>query len=276
MHRAERGTWLGITKQGRLACLTNFREEGQAIIEGRRSRGAIVNSFLKTPPESTETPKDVAHKLIEEGLDGIGGFSLLFGQLRASKSEDGKPRGLAIVSNRSAHPDDVTWILREPNETHALSNTHFDDKTWPKVTDAERLVAEAVQESTSHNESRSELIERFLAILSRDTLPRQKVGEQFEVYMRQLRQSIRIPSIGDINLKMRKDADQIAGATGTPTGKAMINPTGGVYGTQKQSVVLVDWNGHVTFFERTLFDQIGAPINAGEADRTFEFTIEGW
>ena len=276
MHRAERGTWLGITRQGRIACLTNFREEGQAIIEGRRSRGAIVNSFLKTPPESTETPKDVAHALIEEGLDGIGGFSLLFGQLRASKAEDGKPRGLAIVSNRSAHPDDVTWILRDPGETHALSNTYFGDKSWPKVNDAERLVAEAVAESLADQESQGALIERFLAILSRDTLPRQKVGEQFEVYMRQLRQSIRIPSIGDINLRMRKDADQIAGAAGTPTGKAVINPTGGVYGTQKQSVLLVDWKGKVTFFERTLFDQMGAPINVGEADRTYEFDIEGW
>jgi uncharacterized protein with NRDE domain len=276
MHRAERGTWLGITKQGRIACLTNFREEGQNLIEGRRSRGAIVNSFLKTPPGSPETPKDVAHKLIEEGLDGIGGFSLLFGHLRKSKGEDGKQRGLAIVSNRSMHVDDVTWILQNPGETHALSNTHFGDKSWPKVADAERLVAAAVQDSLAAQESQHDLINRFLTILSRDTLPRQKVGEEFEVYMRQLRESILIPSIGDINLKARKDADQIAGASGTPSGTARINPTGGVYGTQKQSVVLVDWDGKATFFERTLFDQMGVPIEKGEADRSYEFQIEGW
>jgi uncharacterized protein with NRDE domain len=276
MHRAERGTWLGITKQGRVACLTNFREEGQAIIEGRRSRGAIVNSFLKTEPDATETPTDVAHRLIEDGLDGIGGFSLLFGQLRGTKTEGGLQRGLAIVSNRSTHPDDVTWILQNPNETHALSNAHFEDKTWPKVIDGERLVAEAVQQSLNIGESKTELIERFLTILSRDTLPRQKVGVEFEIYMRQLRESILIPSIGDINLKKR--ADQIAAATAppTPTGKAVINPTGGVYGTQKQSVILVDREGKVTFSERTLFDQLGAPIAVGEADRKFEYQIEGW
>lgn len=276
MHRAERGTWLGITKQGRVACLTNFREEGQAIIEGRRSRGAIVNSFLKTAPDASETPTDVAHRLIEDGLDGIGGFSLLFGQLRESKTENGLQRGLAIVSNRSTHPDDVTWILQNPNETHALSNAHFEDKTWPKVIDGERLVTEAVQQSLNIGESKDELITRFLTILSRDTLPRQKIGTEFEIYMRQLRNSILIPSIGDINLNKRADAIAAATAPPTPTGTAVINPTGGVYGTQKQSVILVDREGKVTYTERTLFDQLGAPIAVGEADRRFEYRIEGW
>jgi uncharacterized protein with NRDE domain len=47
-----------------------------------------------------------------------------------------------------------------------------------------------------------------------------------------------------------------------------------VYGTQKQSVVLVDKEGKVTFFERTLYDQLGKAIAKGEGDRTFEFEIE--
>jgi uncharacterized protein with NRDE domain len=277
MHRAERGTWLGITKQGRLACLTNFREEGQALIEGQRSRGAVVNSFLKTPADSTETPKDAAHKLIEDGVDGIGGFSLLFGRLNGNVMKtDGKDkeRGLAIVSNRSVHADDVTWILQTPNETHALSNSHFGDKTWPKVNDGERLMKQAILETMNKNESKDDMIDRFLEVLSRDTLPRQKVGEEFEIYMRQLRQSIFIPAIGDINLAKRKDADEVAAANGTPTGTTAANPTGGVYGTQKQSVVLVDKEGKVTFFERTLYDQLGKAIAKGEGDRTFELEIE--
>jgi uncharacterized protein with NRDE domain len=94
--------------------------------------------------------------------------------------------------------------------------------------------------------------------------------------MRQLRQSIFIPAIGDVNLEERKDADQIATGNGTPTGTAVANPTGGVYGTQKQSVILVDKEGRVTFFERTLYDQLGKPIAKGEGDRQFEFDIEGW
>ncbi|KIW08177.1 uncharacterized protein PV09_01108 [Verruconis gallopava] len=276
MHRAERGTWLGITKQGRIACLTNFREEGQAIIEGRRSRGAVVNSFLKTPADSTESPKDAAHKLISEGVDGIGGFSLLFGRLHGENNEKVQERGLAIVSNRSLQPEDVTWILQTPNETHALSNSHFEDKSWPKVQDAERLVKQGVQEAVALKEGKSDMINRFLDILSRDTLPRQKVGEEFEIYLRQLRHSIFIPAIGDVNLVNRKNSDQVAAANGTPTGVAKLNPTGGVYGTQKQSVMLVDRQGSVTFFERTLYDQLGHPIAKGDADRIFEFKIEGW
>jgi len=278
LHRAEQGTWLGITKQGRIACLTNFREEGQAIIQGAKSRGAVVNSFLKTPPGSDETTEKVAEKLIEEGVEGMGGFSLLFGSLRhptTIKEKDGKP-GLAIVSNRSKNVRDVTWLCKEPGETHALSNSHYGDNTWPKVVHAEQMVEDGVRESHADNESKEALIDRLLAVLSVDTLPRQKVGEEWDIYLRQLRNSVFVPAIGTDKLKSTKDADQIAAANGTPDGTAVVCPTSGVYGTQKQTVILVDKNGNVTFFERTLYDMGGKPVPIGKGDRRFDFEVEAW
>ncbi|TKA39155.1 hypothetical protein B0A49_13227, partial [Cryomyces minteri] len=76
LQRDVRGTWLGITKQGRVAVLTNFREEGQNP-SGVRSRGGIVNAFLTTPPDSQETTEQFAKRLVEEeGVKDVGGFSL--------------------------------------------------------------------------------------------------------------------------------------------------------------------------------------------------------
>jgi uncharacterized protein with NRDE domain len=276
-HRPEHGTWLGMTRQGRIACLTNFREEGSKFIEGRRSRGAVVNSYLKTAPESHVSTEDVAQKLIDEGLDGIGGFSLLFGQLRNPETLREKERfGLAIVSNRSEDIRDVAWLCKEPGETHALSNAHYGDTTWPKVVHGEGMVEDGVKESYSNKETKEQLIDRLLDVLSVDTLPRQKVGEEWDIYLNQLRNSVFVPPIGSDSLEARKSADEIAGSSGTPNGTAIFNPTSGVYGTQKQTVILVDKSGKTTFFERTLIDEAGKQIPAGKGDRRFDFAIEGW
>jgi uncharacterized protein with NRDE domain len=248
------------------------------FVEGKRSRGAVVNSFLKTPPKSDQTTEQVAEALIEEGVDGIGGFSLLFGRLRnpEKKNERKEKHGLAIVSNRSKNVHDVTWICKEPGETHALSNSHYGDRSWPKVVHAERMVQEAIKKSYAHKESKETLIARLQEILSVDTLPRQKQGEDWEVYLNQMRNSIFVPPIGDENLASRKDADQLRAANGTPNGTAHVDMNSGVYGTQKQSIILVDKLGKCTFVERTLFEGDGIPVPRGKGDRRFDFTIEGW
>ncbi|KAF2431192.1 DUF833-domain-containing protein [Tothia fuscella] len=276
--RPEHGTWLGITKQGRLACLTNFKEPTMEFVQGRRSRGAVVNHFLKTSSSSAQTTEEVAEALIEEGVDGIGGFSLLFGQLRNPKRSDEKSGfpGLAIVSNRSQNVHDVKWLCKEPQETHALSNSHYGDRSWPKVVHAEQMVQDGIKESYESKEDEDALIDRLLNIVSTDTLPRQKVGEQWDIYLNQLRNSVFVPAIGTDKLAKEKDADQVRAASGTPNGTAVVNPNTGVYGTQKQTVVLVDRQGKVTYLERTLFDNDGKPLARGKGDRKFEFDIEGW
>jgi uncharacterized protein with NRDE domain len=277
-HRAEHGTWLGITKQGRLACLTNFKEESMSIIEGRKSRGAVVNSFLKTSPDSQQTTEDVAEDLIDQGVDGIGGFSLLFGRLRNPKTRHQRPEksGLAIVSNRSTNVHDIAWLCQDAGETHALSNSHYGDHSWPKVVHGEQLVEDGVKESHASKEAQDMLISRLFDILSTDTLPRQKVGEQWDVYLYQLRNSIFVPPIGNDALAEKKAVDELRAASGTPNATTVINPTSGVYGTQKQTVILVSREGKVTFVERTLFDDAGSPVPRGKGERRFDFDIEGW
>ncbi|KAF2144965.1 uncharacterized protein K452DRAFT_305917 [Aplosporella prunicola CBS 121167] len=278
LHRPVHGTWLGMTRQGRIACLTNFREEDpNAIIQGVNSRGAIVNAWLKAPPEDRESSEDFAARLVGHGTTkGVGGFSLLYGWLGdAVEHETGEkssmPKGLAIVSNRTPNVQGLPWVANEKGKTHALSNSHYGDASWPKVVSAERLTAEAAIASAAAGESKEELMERLFAILSIDTMPRQKHGEEWDVYLGQLRNSILIPPIGDRGLE-GKSADEIAAARGSQS----VDATSGVYGTQKQTLILVDKEGKTTFIERSLFDEFGQPVEKGSGDRRFDFTIQGW
>ncbi|PHH89112.1 hypothetical protein CDD83_6623 [Cordyceps sp. RAO-2017] len=50
----------------------------------------------------------------------------------------------------------------------------------------------------------------------------------------------------------------------------------GMYGTQRQTVLLVDWHGNVTFIERALWDSNGHVIPRGDGDVVFRFHIDEW
>ncbi|KAK8199852.1 NRDE protein-domain-containing protein [Phyllosticta capitalensis] len=293
LHRPVHGTWLGITRQGRLACLTNFREEGVVICE-EKSRGAIPNAWLKLAPNSTESTADFAQRLVdEEQVKGVGGFSLLYGRLQdvVSKHDDNDGhhangvssngvkdrKGLAILSNRTPDVHGLIWVAGSPGETHALSNSHYGDNSWPKIVRGEEATAAAVAASVAAGETRDQLLERLFGVLSTDSLPKHQHGESWEVYLRQLRNSIFIPDIGrEGDGTVAKPTDEISfSKNGNETADANV-PTSGIYGTQRQSLVLVDRDGRVTFVERSLFDAEGRPIGRGKGDQKFEFQIEDW
>lgn len=108
------GTWLGVTKQGRWAALTNVREplRGTAV----RSRGLLVSGFLR----SQDGPQHYLARLARWG-HRFTGFNLLAGDIHA----------LASYSNR-----DVGVRVLSPGY-YGLSN-HLLDTPWPKVEQAKR------------------------------------------------------------------------------------------------------------------------------------------
>jgi len=276
LHRPVHGTWLGVTRQGRIAVLTNFREEDQAMVEGAKSRGAMVNAFLLTPPNSDESTEGFAKRLVEEeGVQGVGGFSLLFGKLQdvvrsvEEKKATGKTKGMAIVSNRTPDVEGLIWICGERGETHALSNSWYGDRSWPKVVQGEKELGSAIAESVKKQESKDALVERLFRVLSIDTLPTKQHGEAWEIYIEQLRNSIFIPAVGGSELN-GKSADEVAAAKSHDK----IEATGGIYGTQKQTVVLCNRQGNVTYIERTRTDENGDQVEVGKGDRRFEFDID--
>ncbi|KAL8994091.1 MAG: hypothetical protein Q9169_005847 [Polycauliona sp. 2 TL-2023] len=270
--RPVQGTWLGITKQGRLAVLTNFREEGQ-VVQGARSRGAMVNAFLMQDKHSNEETASFARDLLQgEGVTGVGGFSLICGKA-------GQP--LAVISNRTPSVEGLTWIAQERDETVGLSNAAIDDRSWPKVNDGERLTRSAIERSVQHGDDKKSLVEALLQLLSTDTLPKQKQGENWESYLRALTKSIFIPVVGGQGTDCMHADEVAAGDVPKPVQiRQQMDSTqsqeglSGLYGTQKQTVVLVDYQGHVTFVERTLYDGAAQPVDGVERDRWFEFDIE--
>lgn len=248
LQRSERGTWLGITKEGRIAVLTNFRDEG-AEISKDKSRGGIVNAYLSLPPHGTESPEDFTKGLIGGmGINDVGGFSLLFGRLvRSVESGSLELKELNVVSNRTASPEDIVRIKQPDGDVHGLSNSHYGDISWPKIVHGEQLLKQAIHGNLKRQHGDDVFVEHLFDVLSVDTMPKRREDDDWPTYARQLRNSIFIPPVRDEKV--------------------------GTYGTQKQSVVLINKNGKATFVEKTLFDEQGSRVEDGGAERRFTFDI---
>lgn len=288
--RKEQGTWLGITKTGNFAVLTNYREEEdpEHPLQGLKSRGGMVTAWL-TAPNDKSTHEFVDHLLEGEGVKGVGGFSLLCGKLRRRKDAKQELEPLAIISNRSLTPEEVPWIAERRGEVYGLSNTSYDDpETWPKVQMGKSKLLEVAEEAAAAELGEEELLEKLFGILDSDTLPPLE-RDDFQTHLENLKYSIFIRSLGqEVPLAETLTSDQLATAAtstiddkvtrtseGTPAPEA-FNFMTGVYGTQRQTILLVDWEGNVTYRERALYDAEGQPIPRGKGDMKFDFQIEGW
>ncbi|KAI9669705.1 MAG: hypothetical protein M1831_007401 [Alyxoria varia] len=294
------GTWLGLTTQGRIAILTNFREEDAALISGNaRSRGEIAKEYLESARDSREDPGEWARDLVGEdgtGLKGVGGFSLIFGRLGGASRDKMK---LGVLSNRTEKVGDVVWLFGNNNGNHddakedaaaanpstvaqscvAQSNSHHGDRGWPKVVLAERLLPQLIEQHVAASETEAQLIDRCFELLSTDTLPRFRPGEHdWQTYTRELRHSIFVPALNPDGRRAEGDEPVSSpGASADAESRAGERAEQGAYGTQKQTVILVDGAGHATFIERTLYDGEGRRVlDKRDADRRYDFPIEGW
>lgn len=104
------GSWMGITREGRFAALTNFRDPVSQRSDAA-SRGLLVTDFLRSGQNSMDYLETVSRR----GRD-FNGFNLL--------ASDGK--SLAWYSNVGGKP-----LLLEPG-IYGVSN-HLLDTPWPKL-----------------------------------------------------------------------------------------------------------------------------------------------
>jgi uncharacterized protein with NRDE domain len=105
------GTWLGVTRSGRFAAITNYREPAAPELPLERSRGHLVRDYLAGEKEPLDHARELAGKRFS-----YRGYNLLLGS----------PGALVYVSNRY---EDVTGVAAG---VHGLSN-HLLDTDWPKV-----------------------------------------------------------------------------------------------------------------------------------------------
>jgi uncharacterized protein with NRDE domain len=112
----EHGTWIGLSRRGRMAAVTNAREASD-MQKRPRSRGALTTEFLL----GTHSAAEHAESLSADAAQ-YGGYNLLLW--------DG--RELVYASNRPS----ANWHRVEPG-VHGLSNAQL-DTPWPKVRWAHR------------------------------------------------------------------------------------------------------------------------------------------
>ncbi|MEM7251250.1 MAG: NRDE family protein [Pseudomonadota bacterium] len=105
------GTWMGVTRAGRFAALTNFRSASNPP-PNPPTRGQLVADFLRA-----DMPARTYLEGLVAGAKGYAGFSLLVG-------DDDE---LLFFSNKDC---DIHVV---PPGVHGLSN-HLLNEPWPKVT----------------------------------------------------------------------------------------------------------------------------------------------
>lgn len=122
------GTWLGITRDGRLAAVTNVRD-GRPADPGLRSRGALTRDFLLGDLSCAAYLAD-----LEREQHRYGGFNLLLGDAT----------GLYFFSNRFSNQEPPRPLA--PG-LYGLSNASL-DTPWPKVDTLKGQLAEALDAPT--------------------------------------------------------------------------------------------------------------------------------
>ena len=266
------GTWLGLTKTGKVAVLTNYRED-QPPDPNVISRGAIIRKFLA---EDVGPLEDFVRDIISTGIArDAGGFSLVCGHVGDK---------LAVISNRAQDGSQIPWIMGGTVQTVGLSNADFNDRTWKKVNMGEELMLHTIRESIQNKETEDQLVHRFLGLLSYDTLPRSSPLHEggLETYISELRNSIFVPPLGrrsttgltDDQIRATRSGEKVQLFDGQISFSPQKLGVDGVYATQKQTVLLVDQDDNVRFVERTLFDENSDLIPPGDGDVDIKFKIE--
>lgn len=134
------GTWLGVTKRGRMAALTNYRDPA-GTKQGARSRGLLVKDFLTSSLSVREYAAG-----IHRAKDQYNGFNLLMFDAGA----------MWYYSN-------YTGVLQQLTAgIYGLSN-HLLNTPWPKVQEGKHRFAESLLKNGRVN------TDDLLAVLAEQT-----------------------------------------------------------------------------------------------------------
>lgn len=119
------GTWMGVTRTGRFAAITNYRAPGQNRAD-MKSRGFLVSDYLT----GMKDPKTYLQSVQKE-REAYNGFNLLVGDMNA-------------LYYYSPVLDEIKKV---PPGVHGLSNAVL-DTPWPKVRKGSERLEQALSQNT--------------------------------------------------------------------------------------------------------------------------------
>lgn len=150
------GTWMGISKSGRISLITNYRDPNN-IGPHAPSRGQLVSDFLI----GAESPKDYLVRISKDGKR-YNGFNLI-----AGSADD-----LWYYSNYRDGVSDISSGL------HGLSN-HLLETPWPKVVRGKKKMEDLLRLPLIHPDQLFDLLYDD-AVASDENLPDTGIGLQRE------------------------------------------------------------------------------------------------
>lgn len=153
------GTWLGVTRSGKWAALTNYRDPPTAR-PGSPSRGDLVADYLRGEERPEEYLVAVAAR-----ADQYDGFNLLVGDVTS----------VHYLGNRTAG---ASMPRRLEPGLYGLSN-HLLDTPWPKVARGKRAVQEMLDSGAPTPEALLEVL-HDTEIAPLHALPQTGVGTEWE------------------------------------------------------------------------------------------------
>jgi uncharacterized protein with NRDE domain len=151
------GTWLGITRNGRIAAVTNYRDPA-SVKPNAPSRGKLVSDFLASDLDPLSYLE-----LIRPEKDRHNGFNLILGSLDR----------ITWYSNRSG---EATQLL--PG-VYGLSN-HLLDTPWPKVVRSKAMFEEVLHTTGQISAESLFLLLKDQTMATDDRLPRTGVPTEWE------------------------------------------------------------------------------------------------
>lgn len=145
----EGGTWLGMTRSGRIGMLTNYRQHQKFKKPNEKGRGFLVSEFLK----STQSPRQFLQN-VENHSSEYGGFNIILGDLGNANAS------FSYYCNKEQQP--LTDL--QPG-VYALSNRYL-DYCWKKVVIGKQCFSKILQ---SESNSPLEKVDKIFNLLSDET-----------------------------------------------------------------------------------------------------------
>ncbi|KAK9365332.1 NRDE protein-domain-containing protein [Lipomyces kononenkoae] len=154
--REQHGSWIGITRTGRLAILLNYREKDSGGKINLLSRGILVKHFLTSRMSTQQWIEHAIENAGPGGLSSVGGFSMVCGILRRRRrkgsngnydnsgdyrqqvipTEVGSERldAFAVLTNRSTSlVDGTSWIFSPDDLVNTTTEHEHTQDLEPRI-----------------------------------------------------------------------------------------------------------------------------------------------